>query len=154
MKTTETMELIIDYDKTIEQIISEGSYDWSNRDITSKNFPIPPEMIGEKINESAELFYFGIGVESEYVIKEMDNNGYRPATLIELLFFGILFPWLQKRFTIVALGSFWFNSPYYWIPYLSSDEEKKKRWIRLSRSNHIGPCTWFNDCRFLGIKKV
>jgi len=99
--------LVVDYTKTVEQAIADGKYDWKNGDVTAKNFPISPEMVGKKVEVATKLFHFNRDISSEDVISEMDKDGYRPATLMELLVLGCLFPELQRQFPIVALGSVW-----------------------------------------------
>ena len=55
------------------------------------------------------LFHFGREIKSEAAISEMDKDGYRPATIKELLALGASYPELQKHFPVVALGSVWRN---------------------------------------------
>ena len=50
--------------------------------------------------------HFGRNTESEANIAEMDKLGYRPATHIEACAFAKSNPELQRKFWIVALGSF------------------------------------------------
>ena len=145
---TDEMELVIDYTKTLGQAIADGNYDWKNSDINTKNFPISPEMIGKKVEVSAKLFHFNRNISSEDAISEMDKAGYRPATLMELLVLGFLFPELQKQFPIIALGSFWRNAcDDRYVPYLSVDGSE--RWLDLRW--FWGD--WIAYYRFLGIRK-
>lgn len=60
-----------------------------------------------------------ITLKTQVLVREC-QQGYRPATIEELLAFGEAHPNLQKRFLIFALGSIWqdtYNSrraPYLW----------------------------------------
>jgi len=99
------IKLVVDYTKTLEQAIADGKYDKKNENINDKNFPVSPKMIGKKIEVSAKIFPFNCQTSSEDVIFEMSKVGYRPATLMELLVLGCLYPELQRQFTIIALGS-------------------------------------------------
>lgn len=104
------IKLTVDYTKIVEQSIAAGKYDWKNSDITAKNFPISLEMIGKKVEVSAKLFHFNRGISSDDAISEMDKDGYRPATSMELLALGYQYPELQRQFPIVALGSVWHDA--------------------------------------------
>lgn len=142
------IKLTVDYTKTIEQAIADGKYDWKDSDITAKNFPISPEMIGKKSDVSAKLFHFNRDISSDDVISEMDKSGYRPATLMELLVLGILFPELQRQFPIVALGSIWHDGfDYRHVPYLNVFGSRRG----LNLCGFDGG--WDAHDRFLGVRK-
>ena len=104
---TGEIKLAIDYTKTVKKSISDGKYDLKNSAITPKNFPVSLKMIGKKVEVSVKLFHFDRGINCLDAISEMDKAGYRPATLMELLALGSLYPELQRRFSIIALGSVW-----------------------------------------------
>ncbi|MFA5644582.1 MAG: hypothetical protein WC928_03610 [Patescibacteria group bacterium] len=101
----ESITLVVDYSRTLQEMINAGNYGWSNKEITAKNFPISPEMTGKKVEVSAKLFHFNRDSNNETSIFEMDKDGYRPATLAELLVLGETQPDLQSQFPIIALGS-------------------------------------------------
>ena len=131
-----------------KQAIADGKYDWKNSDITTKNFPVSPEMIGKKSDISAKLFYFNRDISSDDAISEMDKAGYRPATLMELLVLGFLFPELQRQFPIVALGSVWRNANVNrYVPCLSAGNSRRGLNLGWLDSN------WDACCRFLGVRK-
>ncbi|MCG2694907.1 hypothetical protein L6261_02375 [Candidatus Parcubacteria bacterium] len=100
---THIFTFLVDETKTVEELVAEGKYNWSNSDVTSKNFPRPEN--GTKTEKEIALFYFNKTMTSEQVIAEMDKVGYRPATIWELLALGIAQPNLQMEFPIIALGS-------------------------------------------------
>jgi len=146
---TGDIELTDDYTKTVEQAVADGNYDWKNPSITAKNFPISPEMIGKKIKVSTKLFHFNRDISSEDAISEMDKAGYRPATLMELLVLGFLFPELQRQFPVVALGSVWRDANLYrYVPCLFvSGSERRLGLFRFGGSG------WRARCLFLGLRK-
>ncbi|MEI6836065.1 MAG: hypothetical protein WCK59_04490 [Candidatus Falkowbacteria bacterium] len=145
---TEEIKLTVDYTKTVEQAITDGNYDWKNEDIAAKNFPISLEMIGKKVEVTTKLFHFNCDISSNDTISEMDKGGYHPATLMELLALGILFPELQRQFPIVALGSVWRDADSYrFVSYLDVNGSKRELdlgWFDVD---------WLALCRFLGVRK-
>lgn len=146
--TSSEITLNIDYTKTVEQAIIDGNYDWKNSDITSKNFPISPEMVGKKMEAQTKLFHFNRDISSEDVISEMDKAGYRPATLMELLVLGILFPELQRQFPVVALGSVWRDAhAYRHVPFLGVSDSERALYLGWFASG------WGARFRFLGVRK-
>ena len=146
--TTDDVKLTVDYTKTVEQAIADGNYDWKNSDVTAKNFPISPEMIGKKVDISGRLFHFDRNIGSENAIKKMDSDGCRPATLMELLALGATHPELQKQFPIIALGSVWRTFiGFRQVPYLDVNNDDRE--LDLS---YFGD-DWWACCRFLGVRK-
>lgn len=106
-RITDDVFLEVDYTKTVEQVIAGSNYEWKVTGINSENFPISPEMVGKKVVVSAAIFWPNYDISSEEIVSELDKVGYRPATLMELLFLRILFPRLQGQFIVVAPGSIW-----------------------------------------------
>jgi|SRR3989339_35170 len=100
---THTFTILVDETKTVEELVVEGNYDWSDSNVTSKNFPRSEE--GTKDKKEVALFHFNKTMTSEDVIAEMKKDGYRPATIFELLALGVTQPELQRGFPIIALGS-------------------------------------------------
>lgn len=96
--------IVIDYGKSIEEMVRLGKYDRASDVITSKHFPT--KRTG-KAEFEIKLFHFDRNISSEDAIKEMDEKGYRPAECCELLAFGAKYPDVQREFLIVALGSAW-----------------------------------------------
>jgi len=144
----EMITLTVDYSRTLKQMIADGKYDWKNENITEKNFPIPEEVKGKKVEISTKLFHFNRDISSEDAKKEMDKDGFRPATLFEQQAFAQKHPELQRQFPIVALGSVW-RSTYgiRRVPYLRVDDDE--RGLRLDWLGFI----WRADCRFLAVRK-
>lgn len=135
----------VNYNLTLDEMFKLGHYDWINDDITTKHFPIKDKG---KIKVALELVHFDEASTTEAALAELDQRGLRPATMAELLAFGAKYPELQKQFPIVSLGSSWVVSGgSRGFPYL--DGSDGRRLLRL----HYGEDDWFDDCRFLALRK-
>src|SRR5258706_720221 len=97
----------VDYSASLEQLVKAGKYDWFNDDITGRNFPSSEKGTAQVL---VYLVNFNRDINSEDVVKELDRQGLRPATLKELLALGASYPDLQRKDLIVALGSTWRDS--------------------------------------------
>ena len=102
---TETKTLTVDYSQTIHQMLCAGRYYFVNQNIVEGKIPIPAELVGTKVEISTVFFCFNKETSSEEVILKMDEAGYRPATLFELMALRIEFPGLHRQSIIIALGS-------------------------------------------------
>ncbi len=95
--------IMVDYTKSLAEMITAGRYDWKNDDITEKRFPVKGEGTKEFV---CELVHPNRGISSENALKEIEKSGkLRPATIEELLAFGATFPEIQRQLPVVALGS-------------------------------------------------
>lgn len=127
----------------INDAVKVGNYDWSNNDVNDQHFQAD-QSHGVEIT----LRHFDKAMNTDAVLKALDAEGLRPATISELLALGIQFPELQRQFPIIALGSFWRDSfAYRHVGCLRSDGGER----RLS-------LYWFsfdwNDCwRFAAVRK-
>ena len=142
------INLVVDYSRTVQEMINAGNYGWTNNDIMEKHFPLPTELNGKQVSVSTKLFHFNRSISSKNAIAEMDKAGYRPATLTELLALGEAYPELQKEFPIVAFGSIWRRgSDRRHVPVLLFDGHKRRlalRWFDVD---------WYVYYRFLGVRK-
>ena len=141
-----TYDIVVNYNRSLADMIKACKYNWVNNDINSKHFPLKGKG---KHELSAALFYLDRYIESDDVITEMDKQGYRPATIEELLALDEKYPDLQKEFLIIALGSVW-RRP-------SGDRDVPcLRWNGSERGLDL---YWFDgkryvaDWRFLAIRK-
>lgn len=98
--------VLVDYSRTLAQMIAAGRYDWVNPDITEEHFPVKGE--GRK-TVKVVLFHFNKVMTSDQVIIELDAQGYLPARIEELLGLGEGKPKLQNEFPIIGLGSSWLH---------------------------------------------
>ncbi len=104
LKPLNIYPLSVDYNRSIEEGIKAGKYDWFNNDITSSHFPSEETGIKEV---PLDLIHFGKDKTTDEVLSELDKTGMRPVTLKELLALSEKHPDLQREFPIIALGSVW-----------------------------------------------
>ncbi|MBU4452899.1 hypothetical protein KKH24_01455 [Patescibacteria group bacterium] len=100
------MKLKINYNLSLSELIQEckynGTYDQVSKKINTDNFPIQHEDRQEWVE--AKLYPLKSGFVVEEEIKKMNENGYRPATFIEVLTLSAKYPELQRSNLIVALS--------------------------------------------------
>lgn len=93
--------VVVDYGVSLQQMIEAGEYD---NEVSIKNFK--EERKRGKETVIIELYQVNGGpVEAEPTIRWIaEAEGFRPATLRELLAFGIKFPCEQFRYDIATVG--------------------------------------------------
>ncbi|MFZ2189514.1 MAG: hypothetical protein WAV48_01920 [Candidatus Magasanikiibacteriota bacterium] len=137
--------VVIDYGKTVEQMKKDGRYNWSNDNISSRNFPVSGTGTA---NVTLELVHLNKAASSKDVLSHMEANGLRAATVEELLMFGATYPDVQREFPIVCLGSSWVDPDgSRFVPFLDryvSDRGLRLYWFGLG---------WNDVCRFLAVRK-
>jgi len=142
-----TYKVAVDYGQSLAEMIKAGNYDWVNNDITQEHFPVSGQ--GKQQDIEVALFHFNKVMKSDQVIARMRKEGYRPATIAELLALGVSQPELQKQFPIIALGSVWrFPDGGRLVPCLG--------WLSGERSLGLG-CLggdWLVGCRFVGLRNA
>jgi len=142
---TQSIRVTVNHNRTIEKLVEAGKYDWSNPDITSKNFPSSQKG---KDQVSIQLVYFDRYLTSDEILKTLAKQGLRPATLKELLTLGEQHPDLQRQFPIVALGSVGQNSDGdRFVAYLWGGGLKRHLRLRWLESR------WRALCRFAAVRK-
>ncbi|MDP2946269.1 MAG: hypothetical protein Q8N61_02345 [bacterium] len=140
-----TYPLSVNYDLPVEGAVKLGQYDWANGDITGKNFPTTRTGKAEVV---VELIHFNRVISTKDAQRELDQRGYRPAELHELLAFGEKYPELQRQFPIVAPGSVWqYRVGDRRVPYLR--RHGSRRSLNLSWIGH----DWHELCRFAAVRK-
>ncbi|MFA4942557.1 MAG: hypothetical protein WC564_02905 [Patescibacteria group bacterium] len=145
-----SIELIVDYTKTLEQLIVDGKYNLVNQSITSKNFPIPDGLTGKKVKVLGNFFYFNRSVSSKNVIKKMDKAGFRPATLMELLALRVACLELKKQYSIIALGSIWKNNfGYLYVSSFAVNNDNCHLVLDPFNGNWLAACCFFGVCKQL-----
>lgn len=97
-----TYQILVDYTKSLKEMIVAGHYDRIDDDITENRSPVTGVGTQEL---TVELVHFGRNMSSASVEAELNKRGLRPATLTELLAFGEKYPDLQRQIPIIALGS-------------------------------------------------
>ena len=138
------MKLKINYSKSVKELIKAGNYSYTNSDITSDSFPSKEKGT---VNLEAILFEPKDYSRSEGILKEMETHGLKPATLKELLEFGIKYPKEQLKHYVAALGSVWRRPDGgRYVPVLNGDGSERHLdlvWFGGS---------WAQDYRFLACK--
>lgn len=92
----------INFDRPIEHLISDGSFDGYDTTITSNTFPSNEK--GQAL-ANISLVSFNYSIRGKDVIGELTKMGLRSATLKELLALSIVYPKLQLAGPIISLGS-------------------------------------------------
>ncbi len=98
---TSTTKQVVNYDRSIADSLMAGKYDWKNDNITDANFPSDEK--GQRKVEFG-VFHFNKTTESDDNVAKMKAEGFRPATMKELLAYGEKNPKEQRKYPIIALG--------------------------------------------------
>jgi hypothetical protein len=136
----------VDYALKLIDAIAAAAFDWKNDDIVEKNFPNQAHETGEQ-KLMVKFYHFGKDMSSEDVVSAMDKDGFRPATLRELLVFAVKNPDEQRKYAIVGLGSVWSRGGNRLVPCLNLGGHE--RGLNL---------LWWSDgwggfCQFLAVRK-
>ncbi|MCB9802925.1 hypothetical protein H6761_02825 [Candidatus Nomurabacteria bacterium] len=127
----------------ISENVRFGNYDWSNSDINDRNFQADERHQCEIIFK-----HFDKSMSTDAVLKALDAEGLRPATMSELLALGIEYPELQRQFPIVALGSVWQSlSGHRYVGYLNGLVSGRGLFLSWVGSG------WLGYCRFAAVRK-
>jgi len=145
LKRLDTYTLTIDYNRSVEDGVKAGQYDYANSDITSKHFPT--ERMGMP-EVAVELIHFNRDISTDEAIHELDRMGYRPADLHELLALGEKYPDLQREFPVIALGSVW-QKPGGFRSCAYLDGNDSRRYLYLDWVDF----RWDDYCRFAAVRK-
>ena len=96
--------IVVDYSKSLAEMIRAGNYNDVDDDITGSHFPVKGQG---NVELEVEIVHYDKSMTSEDIVRDMESRGLRSATLPELLAFGAFFPDKQREFLIMALGSVW-----------------------------------------------
>lgn len=140
---SENLTITVNYGLSFAEMIAAGHYDWTNSDITEERFPV--KGIG-KVERNIELIHFGYDIASDDAVKELARRGPRPATTEELLAFGTKYPELQRKFSIVALGSSAHVSGRRYVPFLCRLGAKRNLYL------FWWGVGWLDVYRFLAVR--
>ena len=137
--------VIIDYNLTTEQMVAAGKYGEIFDNINFKNFSVKGKG---RIKRQLELLFYDKSMRADAILADMDASGFRPATIEELLAFGIKYPKLQRVFPIVALGSV-YQCRNGEIGVVCLDNNRYKRTLQLTWV----ACDWDKHYRYLAVRK-
>lgn len=124
---------------TLSKLIADCKFDWVSPNIKDGVFPEPTE-----IGTDYKLYHFDRYISSEDARQEMTNEGYRPATIHELLLWK---DWNDKDL-IVALGSVCTVDGSRDVPSLGRDASKRD----LNLYWWVIVC--YARCRFLAVRNL
>ena len=137
------------WDKFLEMMISAcGFVSFRNSDINSKNFPYDGGDLDQKHVETLsikqKLRELGRSTMPTQEVKDyIDSQGYRSATLVELLWWWLKNPDKHKDCLVFALGSVWRAL----VPYVLGDGGRRELDL-LSAEND-----WDEHCLFAVVRK-
>ena len=140
-----TYTILVDETKMVEELVEDGSFDWSNDNTVSTNFTKPEG--GSTSEKDMGIFHFGENISSEDAIAKMKAEGYRPATIWDLLGFAKKHPDLQREFPIVALGSVAIVTGFRRVAFLYGSGSECG--LDLGYLDVV----WGGGCRFLAVRK-
>lgn len=103
----------IDHNISLEELLRYGNYDFGNDLFKNSRFildRLEKEHNGRKEKRDSDfvrirLIHFNCVQHEEDLFEQIKNMGFRPADVRALLSFGEIYPHVQLRFEIVALGS-------------------------------------------------
>lgn len=137
--------IVVDYTRSLTEMIKAGAYDWFNSDITSEHFPVKGEG---KIELVPEIIHYDKRMKSDDIIRDLDKRGLRPGTVAELCSYGEKYPDEQRKFPIVALGSVWrVRNGYRYVAFLDCNGSERE--LHLS----VWGEDWDEGFRFLAFRK-
>lgn len=139
----DTINLTVDYFKSVEQMVADCKFDFVASDINCYNISNKNSI---KTPVKGRLFYFNKMHDSETLRSIMIKEGYRSATLPELLTFSITYPDLQKKFPIASLDTVRCGADDVRVFYL--DANSRERFI----VSYNDETVWAQSFRFLAIK--
>ncbi|MFZ3213094.1 MAG: hypothetical protein WA188_16445 [Terriglobales bacterium] len=144
-KRRDTFPVAVNYDLSVEEAILAGDYQAVHKDITSKNFPSTRKGQAEL---EIMLVRFDDRMTSEGVVSKLDEEGLRAAELPEFLAFGAKYPDVQRKFSVVGLGSVWQDRKGFRnVPCLYTASEG--RYLDL----HWWDDGWYSYSRFAAMRK-
>jgi len=135
----------VNYDLPVEEAIQAGDYQTVHAGIASKNIPST-----KKGQAEVEIVLVGFDrrMASEEVVRELDEEGLRAAELHEFLAFGAKYPEVQRKFSVVGLGSVWRDRKSYRnVPCLYTASEGRHLDL------HWWDDAWYSYSRFAAVRK-
>jgi hypothetical protein len=141
----ENFPVLVNYDLPLAEAINAGNYQGVHSSITRENFPATRRGPAQV---EILLVRYDRRMTSEEVLGEMAREGLRAAELPEFLAFGAEYPEVQRRFSVVGLGSVWKDKKGYRnVPCLYTASEA--RYLDL----HWWDDGWYSFSRFAAIRK-
>ena len=156
--------MVVDYTEGMDQMVLAGQYDQASIEVNTRVFHSghPCFELGQDRRVSVELLLESVGhltnprisnveVVAYRIKSDFSHRGLRSATVQELLAFGKTYPEIQRRHTIVALGSDGsYRRGHTCVPYL--DSNRTGRILRVRWYYGIND-EWMAGYRFLAVRK-
>jgi hypothetical protein len=121
-QTQTLVSVEVDYSRSLKKMIDEGHYSEVHKDITPRNFRLSATGFRQIELTLVQFKYLVAPLEAVMLMKE---EGYRPATIEEILALGSQHPELQRRIPIVGLGSARVVESRRWVPCLGGSESER-----------------------------
>lgn len=138
--------IVVDYRKSLAQMIADAHLDWVNQCINAQNFRLPKKRTEEEV--ILELVHPQRVVTTRDAEKEVKKNRkLRTATLPEQLAFATHYTDKQREFPIVALGSSCVVNGDRRVPCLYGRSTERNLGL------HWRGGSWSSDYRFLAARK-
>jgi hypothetical protein len=102
LTSTAPHSVVVDYGRTIEDLLQAGQFGWVNSEMTSRHFPSTGSGKRQVMVVLTELPRY---VTIDRIIQTQRQRQLRPATIRELLAFAQDYPDAQLDYPIVCLGS-------------------------------------------------
>ena len=135
----------VNYDLSLRDAIEAGDYQAVNASITIENFPSSKSGVSK---EDIFLMRFEGRMTSEEVVHALSKKGMRHGELREFLAFGATYPEMQRKFSVIGLGSVWRDKKGYGnVPCLYTASEG--RYLDL----HWWDDAWYSYSRFAVLRK-
>jgi len=134
----------VNYNKTVDQLVKDGKYDWANDDVSDPHFPL-----NKKGEEQAEIFIVTIDrrMSNAEIDQILDRWGLQDANVKEGLSLGAQYPNLQREGPIVARGSTWrVSDGGVFVPCLRGGESRRDLGLSL-----VGG--WYSCWQFAAVRK-
>ncbi len=110
----------VNYNKTVNQLVKDGKYDWHNTTITTQS---PNTSRPSKNNQDIIIVSIETWMSNSEIDELLNKHGLIDANDKELFSLGEQHPDLQREGPIVARGSTWRDSDgVLMAPYLDGDE--------------------------------
>jgi len=116
------INVAVDYSRSLRKMIDDGYYDEVHRDITPRNFRLLATGF-RQIELTLVQFKHPVAPLEAVMLKR--REGYRPATIEEILALGNQHPEMQRRIPIVGLGSARLIGNRRYVPCLGGSEHER-----------------------------
>lgn len=146
------VRLLVDYRRPLADMIKDCRFADVHSKITEEHFSI---KLRPNREVEMRLFHFKRSVGTAEAILEMEELGYRPAELPELLAFARAYPNEQRKYPIICLGSVWqpWDSEWF-VPSLDSYGGYRELFLeRYGLEGYGDGIKWTRICRFLAVRK-